>query len=96
MELEVFVRLRAREGEEKAVEEALLKVMKSTREETGCLGIHAFRSTRDRQIFFIHSKWVDEVAFQKHAELPHTKGFRECVDALLEMPLEVTRTERIG
>lgn len=96
MELDVFVRLQAREREEEAVEKALLEVMKPTREEAGCLGIHAFRSTRDRQIFFIHSHWVDEMAFQKHGGLPHTKGFRERVDALLEMPLEVTRTERIG
>lgn len=96
MELHVFVRLRAREGEEQAVEEALLEVMKTSREEPGCLAIHAFRSTRDARLFFIHSRWMDETAFQTHAELAHTKEFRKQVDALLETPLEVTRTEKIG
>jgi quinol monooxygenase YgiN len=96
MELDVFVRLRARDGKERAVEEALLEVMKATREEAGCVSIHAFRSMRDRQLFYIHSHWVNEAAFQTHAGLAHTKGFRDGVDALLEVPLEVTRTERIG
>jgi quinol monooxygenase YgiN len=70
--------------------------MKPTRKEAGCVSIHAFRSTRDRQLFYIHSQWVDEAAFQHHAGLAHTKGFRDRVDALLEVPLEVTRTEKIG
>ena len=96
MGLDVFVRLRAREGKEQNVEGALLEVMKPTRKEAGCVSIHAFRSTRDRQLFYIHSQWVDEAAFQHHAGLAHTKGFRDRVDALLEVPLEVTRTEKIG
>lgn len=96
MELDTFVRLQAREGEEKAVEEALLEVMGPSREEAGCSSIHAFRGTRDRRLFYIHSRWVDEAALQTHAELEHTKRFMERVDALLEAPREVTRTERIG
>lgn len=96
MELDVFVRLMARQGEERAMQEALLEVMKPTQEEAGCVSIHAFRSIRDRRLFYIHSQWVDEAALQIHAGLAHTKGFREKVDALLEVPLEVTRTERIG
>jgi hypothetical protein len=52
----VFVRLHAREGEESAVEEALREVTGPSREEPGCLSFHIFRSTRDRRIFYIHSK----------------------------------------
>jgi quinol monooxygenase YgiN len=39
---------------------------------------------------------MDEAAFQKHAELPHTVRFLERVDALLDQPRDVTRTEMIG
>lgn len=91
-----FVRLRVRGGEEKAVEEALLEVLGPSREEAGCLSMHVFRGMRDRRLFYIHSRWVDEAAFQAHAELPHTRRFLERVDALLEVPREVTRTEMIG
>lgn len=96
MELYVFVRLRVREGEERAVEEAVLEVMGPSREEAGCLSIHVFRAMRDRRLFYIHSRWVDEAALQAHAKLAHTRRFLERVDALLEVPLEVTRTEMIG
>jgi quinol monooxygenase YgiN len=96
MEQDVFVRLRAREGEEKAVKEALLEVMGPSREEAGCVSFQVFRGMRDRRLFYIHSQWADEAAFQTHAELPHTKKFLERVDALLEVAREVTRTEKIG
>jgi quinol monooxygenase YgiN len=92
----VFVRLHAREGEESAVEEALRDVTRPSREEPGCLSFHTFRSTRDRRLFYIHSRWVDEAAFQLHAELPHTLRFLKRVDALLDQPRDVTRTEMIG
>jgi quinol monooxygenase YgiN len=96
VELYGFVRLHARAGEESAVEEALREVVGASREEEGCLSIHAFRSIRDRQLFYVHSRWRDEAAFQKHGGLAHTVRFLEKVDALLDQPREVARTERIG
>ena len=96
MEQYVFVRLHAREGEEDAVEEALREVMTPSREEPGCLDFHLFRSMRDPRLFYIHSRWVDAAAFQKHAEFPHTERFLKKVDALLDQPREVSRTEMIA
>jgi quinol monooxygenase YgiN len=92
----VFVRLHAREGEEGTVEEALREVTGPTREEAGCLSFHTFRSVRDRRLFYIHSRWVNEAALQAHAQLPHTVRFLERVDAFLDQPRDVTRTEMIG
>ena len=96
MEQYVFVRLHAREGEESAVEEALREVTGPSRAEPGCLSFHTFCSTRDRRLFYIHSRWMDEAAFQLHAELPHTMRFLKRVDPLLDQPRDVTRTEMIG
>jgi len=93
MEQYTFVRLHARAGEESAVEEALREVTGPTREQAGCLSFHTFRGLRDRRLFFIHSRWVDEAALQVHAGLPHTVRFLERVDALLDQPRDVTRTE---
>src|SRR6202790_2879623 len=71
----VFVRVHAREGEEGAVEEALREVAGASREEDGCVSFHTFRSVRDRRLFYIHSRWGDEAAFQKHAKLAHRWDF---------------------
>jgi len=47
MELFIFARFHAREGDEAAVAAALRDVIVSTRAEPGCLAINAFRSIRD-------------------------------------------------
>jgi quinol monooxygenase YgiN len=96
VELYGFVKLHAREGQEVGVVEAVREVVVASRGEAGCLSIHAFRSVKDRRLFFIHSRWVDEAAFQVHGGLPHTVKFLERVDALLDQPREVARTEMIG
>ena len=96
MEQYTFVRLHAREGEESGVEQALREVMGPSREEQGCLHFHLFRSMRGRRLFYIHSRWTDETAFDKHAELPHTVRFLKRVDALLDQPRDVARTKMIA
>jgi len=83
-------------GNEDAVAVELRDVLGPSREEPGCLNIHAFRSTRDPRLFYIHSRWKDEAAFENHAELPHTVRFLERVEPLIDHPFDVTRAERIG
>jgi len=78
------------------VEQALREVMGPSREEQGWLSFHLFRSMRDRRLFYIHSRWTDETAFDKHGELPHTVRFLKRVDALLDQPRDVARTKMIA
>jgi quinol monooxygenase YgiN len=93
MELYIFARFRARAAEAMAVASALREVVAPSRQEAGCLAIHAFRSTKDPQLFYIHSRWKDEAAFEHHATLPHTTRFIERVTPLLDHALDVTRAE---
>jgi quinol monooxygenase YgiN len=95
-ELFIFARFHARPGNEGAVADALGAVVPPTRAEPGCLGINAFRSTRDPQLFYIHSRWKDEAAFDHHATLPHTVRFVERVTPLIDHTFDVTRSEQIG
>jgi quinol monooxygenase YgiN len=96
MELFIFARFHARPGKEAAVVETLRDVVGPSREEPGCLDIHAFRSTRDGRLFYIHSRWKDQAAFEHHATLPHTVRFLERVAPLIDHALDVTRAEVIG
>jgi len=93
MELFIFARFHARPGNESVVEKALRDVIGPSSEEPGCSSIAAFRSTRDPQLFYIHSRWVDEAAFGAHGEMPHTVHFLQRVEPLLDHPLDVTRTQ---
>jgi len=96
MELSIFGRFHARAGQESAVAQALRAVAAPTREEPGCLAYGAFRSTRDPQLFFVHSRWIDEAAFERHADLPHTMRFLATVEPLIDHPLDVTRAHVIA
>jgi quinol monooxygenase YgiN len=96
MEMFTFARFHARAGNESAVKEALLEVLRHSREEPGCLSINDFQSIRDPQLFFVYSCWKDEAAFEVHAGLPHTVRFLERVQPLIDHPIDVTRAERIG
>ncbi len=96
MEMFFFARFHARSGTEREVADALREVLAPSREEPGCLSIHAFRSIRDPRLFYIHSRWKDEAAFEVHAGLSHTVRFIERVETLIDHPLDVTRAEKIG
>jgi len=91
MELFIFGRFHALPDREAALEAAIREVLAPSRDESGCLGIHAFRSVRDSRLFYIHSRWRDEDAFEVHASLPHTVRFIELVEPLIDHTLDVTR-----
>jgi quinol monooxygenase YgiN len=95
-ELFIFARFHAREGQQEAVAGALQTVIAPTRQEPGCLAINAFRSVRDPRLFYIHSRWVDEAAFETHATLRHTITFIDRVQVLIDHPLDITRTRALG
>jgi quinol monooxygenase YgiN len=96
MQLFVFARIHAQPSREKAVLEALLKVQVPTRKEPGCLSVQVFQSIRDSRVFYIHSRWKDEAAFDHHGRQPYTVSFVERVEALIDHTLDVTRTHEIG
>jgi len=92
MELFIFARFHARPGQDEAVAAAIREVLPHSGAEPGCLSIGAFRSAQDPRLFYIHSRWVDEAAFEIHAELPHTVRFLERVQPLIDHELDVART----
>jgi quinol monooxygenase YgiN len=96
VELVIFARFHVRTGKEAAVEAAIREVIVPTSGEAGCVAINAYRSVRDERLFFIHSRWVDEAAFERHAEEPHTRRFIARVTALIDHPLDVQRASLIG
>jgi quinol monooxygenase YgiN len=91
MELFIFARFHARDGQEESVAAALREVLGPSRKEPGCLELNHYRSIRDPRLFYVYSRWVDESAFELHAALPHTVCFIEKVEQLIDHSLDVTR-----
>jgi quinol monooxygenase YgiN len=90
--LYIFARFHAREGMEERIAGAMREMLPPVRAEPGCISIQIFRSIGDRRLFYLHSRWVDEAAFDRHATLLHTQRFIETVEPLIDHPLDVVRT----
>ena len=96
MSFHFLVRFEPLPGKESEFRQELLRVMEPTRAEVGCLGMHVFQSLREPFVFAIHSEWVDEDAFNRHAQLQHTVRFVEVAKELLSHPVEGLRSRQIG
>ncbi len=95
MELFIFARFHAREGHEATVAAVLREQTERAREEQGCLANQVFRSIRDPRLFWIHSRWTDDAAFEAHAELPRTVQFVERMETLIDHPFDATRARAL-
>ena len=96
MELFIFARFHARAGIEAAVEAVLREQTARVREEPGCLAIQAYRSIRDPRLFYIHSRWTDEAAFEIHADLARTVEFIKRMETLIDHPFEAARVRPLA
>jgi quinol monooxygenase YgiN len=96
MPLYIFARLEPKPGKELQLRDELDLVLKPTRAEPGCVRIHLYESTRGPLIYYIHSEWIDEPAFDAHAELPHMRRFLGLIDELITHPLQAMRTKQVG
>jgi len=96
VEIFTFARFQARPGQANAAAETMREVHAATIEEPGCLAHEVYRSIREPGLFYIHSHWKDEAAFEVHAKLPHTLRFLEQIEPLIDHEVLVTRTERIA
>jgi len=91
-----LVRFEPLPGMEIEFREELLRIVEPTRAETGCLGIHVYESLRTPFAFAIHSEWMDEAAFELHAQLPHTLRFLDAAEGFLPHPVQGLRAREIG
>ena len=95
MEVFIFARFHAAPGQREALRQAMWRIQGPTREEPGCLAYGAYQSLRDPDEFYIHTRWKDRAAFERHAELPHTVRFVAEVEPLIDHPLKATLAEQI-
>ena len=72
---------------------AFREMLPPVRAEKGCVSIEVFRATRTPGLFYLHSRWTDEEAFDTHAEMPHTLRFVERAQKLMTNELRVVRAQ---
>lgn len=90
-----FVRFEPIPGKEQELRDELKLLLEPTRAEPGCIRIHLYEALRDPLIFYIHSEWVDEAAFDAHPKLPHMTRFLEIARVLVTHPVKGIRTKQV-
>jgi quinol monooxygenase YgiN len=68
--VEVFVGLEPRTEKRVGLREELMRILKPSPAEAGCVGTHLYECLRGGKDFIIQ-----QAAFDAHAELPHMKKF---------------------
>jgi quinol monooxygenase YgiN len=96
MSVHFIVRFEPRQGREMEFRQELLRVVPPTQAEAGCLAIRVYESLREPFLFAIHSEWVDEAAFELHAQLPHTVRFLGAAKELLTHPVQGLRSREMA
>jgi len=91
-----IVRLQPVAGKEALFRAEVSRVVETTRSEPGCIEIGAFESVREPTSFAVHSEWVDESAFERHCDLPHTLRFLAASEECLTHPVEGLRSRQIA
>ena len=93
--LNVFVRFDSRPNADRKLLAELMLILEPTRAEAGCVAIDLYESLRDPSTFVIHSRWVNEAAFDAHATLPHMVRFLGAVGDLITHPVQAVRTNQL-
>ena len=67
------------------------KLVKATREESGCMYYDLVQDAADEKVFYFVEKYRDEAAVEAHKASVHFQTYVPMMNALREGPSEVTR-----
>ena len=79
----LLVVLRAKEGQEAALEQELRALVGPTRCEPGCLGYTLHRSADQPGVFLLHEAWAGRDHHARHTQTPHFQRWTARKDAVL-------------
>jgi quinol monooxygenase YgiN len=66
--------VKAKAGQEDVVKEALVSLVKATRQEPGCLCYNLHQSKSDPTNFMFYEQWANKDATDAHGKTPHMKA----------------------
>lgn len=85
----VVARLKAKEGSEEKLKDALTEVVSKVKGEEGTLLYTISRSQQDPKLFLIYEKYVDMDAFVHHTSTSHFKKLSDSLASLLDGAPEI-------
>jgi len=87
--------MRAKKDQVSALRDALLALVKPTREEAGCVQYDLHQDQTNPTDFLFYEIWQSREIWQQHMETPHLLDFRTKAEGLLEEPLRIWELSKI-
>jgi quinol monooxygenase YgiN len=81
--LTLVVHIRARQGKEAELRQALKDLLAPTREEEGCVNYDLYAGRDDPGLFVMLENWRSAQLWQRHMEAPHLHRFKARADVLV-------------
>ena len=67
----------------------------NTKKEAGCLSYKVFDGYCDKSKFTFIEEWANELAIEKHNEMPHFKKFIDAIGPVLNCPPSIKKISRV-
>jgi quinol monooxygenase YgiN len=87
--LTVIARLRARPGRDGELLDALMHLVRETRQEPGCVHYDLYRSAEEPTLFAFHETWASRAHWEAHNASPHVTDFGARAGDLLDGAAQV-------
>jgi quinol monooxygenase YgiN len=81
--------VKAKEGEEDKVKEALSSLVEPTRKEEGCIHDILHQAANDKTKFMFYEVWASREALKQHGQAPQMKALRPKLKGLTEPDVTV-------
>ena len=96
--LTVIARMRAKEGKEQELRDALVALVEPTSKEKGYVNYDLHQGLEDSRWFFFYENWTSAEDLDAHLEAPHLVEFAGRLDELIDEsgPLVIERVRRIA
>ena len=96
--LTVMARMRAKEGKEQELRDALVGLVEPTSREKGYVNYDLHQGVEDARWFFFYENWDSVEDLDAHLQAPHLVEFAGRLDELLDEsgPLVIERVRRIA
>lgn len=87
--------LEAKQGSEQLLIEELSRLVRSSRQEAGCLLFDLYRIAGKSSTFALHEVWEIREAMEAHSHNFHTTKFRITAERYLANPIQVLELEEL-
>jgi quinol monooxygenase YgiN len=94
--LTLFARLKAKPGKEKALGDALMKMVPASRSEVNCINYDLHVDNEDSSVYWVYENWKDEAALAAHTQEPHYLEFGKLKEELLAEPGQLIRLTEVS